>query len=372
MVLSGPPTPANGSQSISPSLLRSNSELLGGEAAALPSQSTFSSLVSPRSQLSNVNMLNASSLLNQSFANGGSNPMIPSSGSGQRVGIDMKAELDQLANVGNGMNFGLSNMTNTGTSSQYQGQFSNPSGSQMMPDQAQSQQLEQQNFQQCQQPMQQFSSPQHAQQHQQHQLQQYRAVRGGLLGVGPVKLEPQTGGEQHGQQLQQPHLQSLRNLASVKLEPQQIQSMRNLASVKMEPQHSDQSLFLHQQQQQQQNQQQHQHPQQHQQQHQQQAQQQLLHMSRQNSPAAAAQINLLEQQRFLQMRQQQHQQQLLKGMPQQRAQVAQQFQQSIPMRSPVKSVYEPGTCAKRLTDYMYQQQRRPEVMYLKWRALLSL
>ncbi|KAI6689500.1 hypothetical protein NL676_026328 [Syzygium grande] len=368
MVLSGPPTPANGSQSISPSLLRSNSELLGGEAAALPSQSTFSSLVSPRSQLSNVNMLNASSLLNQSFANGGSNPMIPSSGSGQRVGIDMKAELDHLANVGNGMNFGLSNMTNTGTSSQYQGQFSNPSGSQLMPDQAQSQQLEQQNFQQCQQPMQQFSSPQHAQQHQQHQLQQYRAVRGGLASVGPVKLEPQTGGEQHGQQLQQPHLQSLRNLAPVKLEPQQIQSMRNLASVKMEPQHSDQSLFLHQQQQQQQNQQQHQHPQQHQQQ----AQQQLLHMSRQNSPAAAAQINLLEQQRFLQMRQQQHQQQLLKGMPQQRAQVAQQFQQSIPMRSPVKSVYEPGTCAKRLTDYMYRQQRRPEDNHIDfWRKFVA-
>lgn len=353
MVLSGPPTPANGSQSISPSLLRSNSELLGGEAAALPAQSTFSSLVSPRTQLSNVNMLNASSLLNQSFANGGSNPMIPSSGGGQRVGIEMKAELDQLANVGNGMNFGMSNMTNTGTSSQYPGQFSNPSGNQLMPEQAQSQQLEQQNFQQCQQPMQQFSSPQHAQQHQ--QLQPFRA-RGGLAGVGPVKLEPQTGGDQHGQQLQQPHLQTLRNLAPVKLETQ---SMRNLASVKMEPQHSDQSLFLHQQQQQQHNQQQHQHQQQHQQQ--QQAQQQLLHMSRQqNSSATAAQINLLQQQRLLHMQQQQQQQQLLKAMPQQRAQVAQQFPQNIPMRSPVKSVYEPGTCAKRLTDYMYRQQRRPE------------
>ncbi|KAI3442671.1 uncharacterized protein J3R85_000910 [Psidium guajava] len=352
MVLSGPPTPANGSQSISPSLLRSNSELLGGEGAALPSQSTFSSLVSPRSQLSNVNMLNPSSLLNASFANGGSNPMIPSSGSGQRVGIDMKAELDQLANVGSGMNFGLSNMTSAGTSSQYQGQFSNPSGTQLMPDQAQSQQLEQQNLQQCQQPMQQFSSPQHAQQHQ--QLQQYRAVRGGLPGVGSVKLEPQTGGEQHGQQLQQPHLQSLRNLASVKLEPQQLQSMRNLASVKMEPHHADQSLFLHQQQQQQQQNQQ--------QQQQQQAQQHLMHLSRQNSLAATAHINLLHQQRLMQIQQphQQQQQQLLKAMPQQRPQVAQQFQQSIPMRSPVKSAYEPGTCAKRLTDYMHRQQRRPE------------
>jgi hypothetical protein len=88
-------------------------------------------------------------------------------------------------------------------------------------------------------------------------------------------------------------------------------------------------------------------------------------MSRQSSQQAVVQLNLLHQQRILQMhqqQQQQQQQQLLKAMPQQRPQLPQQFQQqNLPLRSPVKSVYEPGMCARRLTNYMHQQQRRPEV-----------
>jgi len=370
MVPSGPPTPIGGAQSVSPSLLRSNSGMLGAQGGPLSSQTAFPSLMSPRTQFNNMSMLgNVPSLLNQSFGNGGPNPGLPGPGSSQRGNIDTGAESDPLSNVGNGMGFNApppsfvpSNMVNPGPSGQVQGQqFSNPSGNQLLPDQQQSQQLEAQSFQHGQQSMQQFSGSHNAQQvQQQHQFQ---SIRGGLAGVGPVKMEPHVTNDQHGAQQPQP----LRNLGPVKLEPQQIQTMRNLSTVKLEPQHSDQSLFLQQQQhQQQQQQQQQQHQQQqHQQQQQQQHQQQFLHMSRQSSQQAVVQLNLLHQQRILQMhqqQQQQQQQQLLKAMPQQRPQLPQQFQQqNLPLRSPVKSVYEPGMCARRLTNYMHQQQRRPEV-----------
>uniref|UniRef100_A0A6N2MJ56 Transcriptional corepressor SEUSS n=1 Tax=Salix viminalis TaxID=40686 RepID=A0A6N2MJ56_SALVM len=365
MVPSGPPTPIGGAQSVSPSLLRSNSGMLGAQGGSLGSQTAFSSLVPPRAQFNNMSMLgnvpNVSSLLNQSFNNGGPNPGLPGPGSSQRGNIDTGAESDPLSNVGNGMGFNApsssfvpSNMVNPGPSSQVQGhQFSNHSGNQLLPDQQQSQQLEVQNFQHGQQSMQQFSGAHNTQQvQQQHQFQ---SIRGGLAGVGPVKMEPHVTNDQHGvRQQQQP--QSLRNLGSVKLEQQQIQAMRSLPTVKLEPQHSDQSLFLHQQQQQQQQQQ---HQQQQHQQHQQQQQQQFLQMSRQSSQQAVVQLNLLNQQRLLQLHQQQ--QQLLKAMPQQRPQLPQQFQQqNMPLRSPVKPVYEPGMCARRLTNYMHQQQRRPE------------
>lgn len=364
MVTSGPPTPmGGGAQSVSPSLLRSNSGLLGVQGGLLPSQAAFSSLVSPRNQFNNMNMLgnmsNVSSLLNQSFGNGAPNSGLPCPGSSHPGGIDPGAEPDPLSGVGNGMSFNnpsssfvASNMANPVSSVQGQNpQFSNHSSSQMLSDQQQSQQqLEPQNFQHSQQSMEQFSALQSNQQ------PQFQAIRG-LTGVGPVKLEPQvTSNDQHGQQQQQQqqqqHLQTLRNLGPVKLESQRLQSLRGLAPVKMEPQQSDQSLFMQQQQQHQQ----HQHP------HQQQQPQQFLHMSRQSSQAAAAQINLMHQQRFLQLQQQHQQQHLLKSMPPQRPQLQQHFQQqNLPLRSPVKPGYEPGMCARRLTYYMYQQQHRPEV-----------
>ncbi|KAG7941073.1 hypothetical protein I3843_16G020300 [Carya illinoinensis] len=340
MVPSGPPTPIGGTQSVSPSLLRSNSGMLGGQGGPMPSQTAFPSLVSSRTQFNNMNMLgnvpNMSSLLNQSFGNGGPNTLLSGPGSSQR---------------------GASNMVNPSSSGQNQGQqFSNSSGNQLMSDQQQSQQLESQNFQHGQPAMQQFSAPHGShQQQQQQQQQQFQQIRGGG-GVGPVKLEPQVSNDQHGQQQQQ-QLQSLRNIRPVKLEPQQIQTMRSLVPVKMEPQHPDQSLYLQQQQQQ---------------------QQQFLHMSRQSSQAAAAaQINILNHQRFLQLQQHQqhqqhHQQQLLK-MPQQRSQLQQQFQQqNLPLRPPAKSVYAPGTCARRLTHYMYQQQHRPEDNNIEfWRKFVA-
>ncbi|XVE95622.1 hypothetical protein REPUB_Repub02eG0114000 [Reevesia pubescens] len=374
MVPSGPSTPIGGAQSVPPSLLRSNSGMLGAQGGGLPSQTGFPSLMSPHTQFNNMNMLgnvpNVSSLLNQSFGNGGPNPQLSGPGSSQRGGIHSGAESDPLSTVGNGLGFNApsssfvpSNMANPGSSGQVQGQqFSNLSGNHMLPDQQQqSQQLESQHFQHGQQAMQQFSAPHNTQQGQQQQ--QFQSIRGGLAGVGAVKLEPQVTNDQHGQQQQQQQLQSLRNLAPVKLEPQQIQQIppiRTLAQVKMEPQHSDQSLFLHQQQQQQQQLQQ------------QQQQQQLLHMSRQPSQAAAH-INLLHQQRLLQLQQHHHQQQLLKAMPQQRSQLPQQFQQqNLPLRSPVKPVYEPGMCARRLTHYMYQQQNRPEDNNIEfWRKFVA-
>ncbi|KAK6114987.1 hypothetical protein DH2020_007256 [Rehmannia glutinosa] len=347
MVPQGPPAPHGGGQPVPPALLRSNSAMLGGQGGGMPSQNVFSSLVSPRNQFNNMNMLgnvpNVSSLLHQPFGNGASNSGPASS---QRGLIDGGAESDPLSNVGTRMGFNhpsssymSSPVTANPNSSGQQQQFSNTSGNQMMPHQQQAQQLDPQNFQHNQQ---QFSVPSNTQQSQ----QQFQAMRGGLGGVGPVKVEPQGTNEQAPQQLQ-----GLRNLGPVKLEPQQLQSMRSLDPVKMEPQHSDSSLFLHQQQQQQQ-------------------QQQLL-LSRQSSQAAAA-AQILHQQRLMQIQHQQ-QQQLLKSMPQQRSPMQQQFQQqNLPVRSPMKPVYEPGMCARRLTHYMYQQQHRPEDNNIEfWRKFVA-
>uniref|UniRef100_A0A0R0JKE5 Transcriptional corepressor SEUSS n=1 Tax=Glycine max TaxID=3847 RepID=A0A0R0JKE5_SOYBN len=362
MVPPGPPTPIGGAQSVSPSLLRSNSGMLGAQGGPMPPQSSFPSLVSPRTQFNNMNILgnmsNVTSILNQSFPNGVPNPGLSGPGSSQRGAIDTGAETDPLSSVGNGMSFNNSSSTfvqssivNAASSGQGQGQqFSNPSSNQLLPDQQHSQQLEPQNFQHGQQSMQQFSAPLNTQQPPQPQPH-FQSIRGGIGGMGPVKLE-QVSNDQLGQQQQQ-QLQSLRNLASVKLEPQQMQTMRTLGPVKMEPQHSDQPLFLQQQQQQQ--------------------QQQFLHMSSQSSQAAAAQINLLRHHRLLQLQQQHQQQQLLKAMPQQRSQLPQQFQQqNMSMRSPAKPAYEPGMCARRLTHYMYQQQHRPEDNNIEfWRKFVA-
>ncbi|WOG92392.1 hypothetical protein DCAR_0311658 [Daucus carota subsp. sativus] len=355
MVPSGPPTPnGGGGQSIPPSLLRSNSALMGGQGGSVNSpQNGFN--MQQRNQFNSMNMLgngaNVSSLLHQTFGNGGPTAALSGPGSSQRGVIDNGAESDQLSSVGNGMGFNphsssysVSNMGNPNNpaqlhpnnSVQVQGQqFANPSGNQMFHDQ-QGQQLESQNFQHNQQVLQQFHAPNSI--HQQQQVQ-YQSVRGGMGGIGPVKLEPQMTIDQHGQSSLQ--LQSMRNLGGVKLESQQMQTMRSLAPIKIEGQHSDQSYM---------------HPQQ---------QQQLLQMPRQ--PPQAAQMNLLHQQRLMQ--QQQQQQQLLKANAQQRSLLQSQFQ---PQNVPSKPVYEPGTCARRLTHYMYQQQHRPEDNNIEfWRKFVA-
>ncbi|KAL5982664.1 hypothetical protein ACLOJK_016740 [Asimina triloba] len=362
--MEGPPTPVGGAQSVPPSLLRTNSGILGAQGSAVPSQPTFPSLLSPRSQYNNIGMLgNMSnvSLLNQSYANGGANSGLSGSATLQRGSMDMGAESDPLSGVANGMgftpspvSFGPSNVVNPGSSGQAQGHhFPNSSGNQLASEHQQPQQLETQNFQHTQQSMQQFPVPhnqqqqqqQHPQQQPQQQQQQYQSLRGGLK-MGAVKLEPMSN-DQNGPQQQQ--LQSLRNLASVKLEPQQLPPLRNLGQVKLEPQHSEQPLF------------------------QQQQQQQLLHMSRQ-TPQAAAQMNLLQQQRLLQLQQQQQQQILKASLPPQRPQLQHQFQQqNLPVRPALKSaIYEPGTCARRLTQYMYHQQHRPTDNNIEfWRKFVA-
>ncbi|CAN6927112.1 hypothetical protein Bca4012_097513 [Brassica carinata] len=165
-------------------------------------------------------------------------------------------------------------------------------------------------------------------------MEQQQQQRGG--GLAGVKLEPGGGQVTNDQKM-------LTSLGSVKLEPQQLQAMRNLAQVKMEPQHSEQSLFLQQQ------------------------QRQFLQMPGQ-SPQTQMN-NILHQQRLMQLQHQhQHQQQLLllKSMPQQRPQLPQQ------QRPPMKPVYEPGMGAQRLTQYMYRQQHRPQDNNIEfWRKFVS-
>ncbi|GFP80224.1 transcriptional corepressor seuss [Phtheirospermum japonicum] len=202
MVPQGPPTPLGGSQPVPPSLLRSNSGLLGGQGGGMPSQNAFPSLVSPRNQFSNLNNMlgnnsNVSSLLHQSsFGNGGSSS-VPGSG-------------PEPSPLGNGMGFSNNNNNNNQSSSyisssiaanpnssgqvQGQQQFSNP----MLNDQQQSHQLDPNNFQH------------NNNNNNNQQQQQFQAMRAGLGGAGPVKMEPQTTNEQTPQQ----QLQNLRNMGS--------------------------------------------------------------------------------------------------------------------------------------------------------------
>ncbi|XP_047341766.1 transcriptional corepressor SEUSS-like [Impatiens glandulifera] len=330
MVPSGPPAPVGGPQSVPPSLLRSNSGLMGSQGG---SQAAFPSLVSSRSLFNNVNLMgnvsNVSSLLQQSFANAVPDSGISGLESSQRGIMDTEAETDPLSSVGNGVGF------NPGSTGQIQGhQFSNPSGNHIMPDQPQAQQPDLQTFQ--------HNQPQIQQQ------QQYQQIRRGLGVQGPLKLESQVINDQQAQLPQQLH--TVRTLGPVKLEPQQVQAMRGFSSVKMEPQHSDQPLFLHQQQ-----------------------QQQLLHMSRQSPQVNVAAAQILHQQRLLQMQQQQ-QQLAIKGITMQRPPIQPpQFQpQNMPLRSQSKPSYEPGMCAKRLTHFMYQQQRKPEDNNIEfWRKFVA-
>ncbi|CAH9075669.1 unnamed protein product [Cuscuta epithymum] len=340
MLPRGASTPLGNAQSVPTSLFRSNSSLLGGQGGSLPSQGGFSPMVSPRTQYGNMNVFgnspNVASLLHQSFGNGAT----------QRGLADNGAETDPLSSIGNGMGYNTPSSSNT--ASQVQGQhFPNSTGDQNMTDQ-QSQQLDPLNFQHNQHVSQFSTNPDSSQT--QHQ-QQFQSMRSGLGNGAPVKVEQQGINDQTPQHL--------RNLAGVKLEPQQHHNMRSMSNVKLEPQHSDPSMFIQQQQHQQQQQQ----------------QQQFLQMSRQ-SPQAAAMAQLLHQQRvmqFQQQQQQQHQQQLLKAIPQQRTPLQPQFHpQNPPIRSPTKPYYEPGMCARRLTNYMYQQQHRPEDNSIEfWRKFVA-
>ncbi|PKI49712.1 hypothetical protein CRG98_029893, partial [Punica granatum] len=59
--------------------------------------------------------------------------------------------------------------------------------------------------------------------------------------------------------------------------------------------------------------------------------------------------------------------------PQQRGQFPPQFQQqNLPLRSPIRPAYEPGTCARRITHYMNRQQHRPEDNNIEfWRKFVA-
>ncbi|KAJ6996320.1 hypothetical protein NC653_013043 [Populus alba x Populus x berolinensis] len=111
-----------------------------------------------------------------------------------------------------------------------------------------------------------------------HGQKQFHSIRGSLGAMGPVKLEPQVFNEQIGPQRR---LQSLQSLGSVKLEPLQNQIGRGTGPVKVENQLSVQSNLR---------------------------QQQLLHMSRQSTQAPAAQMNYLQQQQQQPLRAFRHQQ----------------------------------------------------------------
>ncbi|BAF27825.1 transcriptional corepressor SEUSS [Oryza sativa Japonica Group] len=370
MMPSGPLNPMGPGQPVgaAASLLRTSSSLLSGGqqgmgsgGGMIPSQSPFSSLVSPRTQFGANGLLgggsNVSSLLNRPFGNGGHmlGPGLMPGGGGipmntlqqQRGGLDGAGD---LVGVGGSdpLSFPSSSQVSLGN------QLGSDNLHQPPQHQQQQQQLDamhdlqqQQHHQQL--PMsynQQHLPPQPPQQPQ----ATVKLENGG--STGGVKLEPQMG-----QPDQNSSAQMMRHASNVKIEPQQLQALRSLSAVKMEQPTSDPSAFLQQQQQ----------------------QQHLLQLTKQNpQAAAAAQLNLLQQQRILQMQQQQQQQQqqILKNLPLQRNQLQQQQllrQQSLNMRTPGKSApYEPGTCAKRLTHYMYHQQNRPQDNNIEyWRNFVN-
>ncbi|KAJ4795262.1 SEUSS-like 2 [Rhynchospora pubera] len=280
MVPSGPSNQLGGTPSVNPSLLRTNSNLIDGSHppnSSMPAQTPFSSLVSPRTQFTNTNLLgnisNVSALLNRPAMNG----------------------------LGHGPGTGPGDLP--GPSSSRPGPLSFPSLSGN--------------------PLGQNSSQNLSEHQQGNQLEQSQDPAQHL--PNGVKMElGDTNGPGSGP------AQMLRNPSMVKLEhQQQLNPMRNIGPsmgpVKMEPQHNDMIM-----------------------------QQQL----RQNSQAAAAaaQLTLLQQQRMMQLQQQQQQQMKQQRGPQPHP--PQMIPQQQQQRG--KTHYEPGTCAKRLTLYMYHQQKRPQ------------
>eukprot|EP00252_Welwitschia_mirabilis_P015468 TRINITY_DN33_c1_g5_i1.p1 TRINITY_DN33_c1_g5~~TRINITY_DN33_c1_g5_i1.p1 ORF type:complete len:914 (-),score=181.68 TRINITY_DN33_c1_g5_i1:737-3478(-) len=356
MLPSGSTTPVGGNQNFSPpALLRPNSGLVGAQGGATASQQQgLPSLVSPRSQYCNLNMLgsltnvpsgNPTIGMNQPFNNGGilaSQPTASNAGvppSLQR-GMAMPDSFPMAGSISaaigsSGISSSLSIPSGSVSTLSPRGHSQMPNFANSSPQISQDQQqVEHQKIQGHQtgqdivsslqlqgqgligaRALQQFQNQHVLGGNQQQQLQSYRSLVGDQIGP---------------QQLQ------LRNLASMKIDPQQLQSIRNLASVKMEPQ-GDQTLLLQQQQ-----------------------QQQLLQFSRQQSqqiPIQAAHLNMLQQQRLLQ----QHHQ-LLQAFPQSRSQLQQQtLQQNMQVGVPLKSsTYETGMCARRLMQYMFHQQHRPK------------
>ncbi|ONM33708.1 Transcriptional corepressor SEUSS [Zea mays] len=387
MVPSGQPNPMGPGQQVGASLLRTTSSLLGGAGGdqpgmgmvgaggVLPSQSSpFSSLVSPRTQYGggsgNGLLAGASSVASMlsrqhSYGNGGTGAM-PGSGAGLPIGgLQHRGGLDGVGDlVGTG---GPDSMVFSSSSSA-PGSFGNQLGADGL--QQQQMQLDAPHDSQNQQQQQQQMPMTYNQQHMmpQTQQQQQPAVKlenGGVLGG--VKLEQQMGQPDQSVSTQMQRSSS----GGVKLEPQ-LQALRSLGAVKMEHQSSDPSVVLQQQQHQQ--------------------QRHMLQLSKQNPQAAATQLSLLQQQQLflqLQQQQQQHQQQqqILKNLPLQRNQLQQQQQQqqqqqhqhqqllrqqSLNMRAGKTPAYEPGTCAKRLTHYMYHQQNRPQDNNIEyWRNFVN-
>ncbi|KAJ0973136.1 hypothetical protein J5N97_021095 [Dioscorea zingiberensis] len=343
-----------------PPLLRTNSGVLSG-GSSIPSQAPFSSLVLPRNQFNSSsssnnnmnligNMPNVSSLLNQSFGNGGHGPGFSAPqnlqprglGGGRATDMVGAAELDPLSSASSsGAARGQQLRELRGAAGGAGNLAAVKLEQQQMDTDDQNVQLEQQQMD---------TGDQNVQL---EQLQSMNTSIGAVKmepqqqlqslpnNVGPVKMETQ-------QQLQSlygrfapvkmeqpPQLQSLPGRAgSVKMETQQLDSLRNLGPVKMEHQHLDPSLVLQQQQQQQQ-------------------QQQLLQLQNQSTPMNPSQQQLMSQMQ---------QQQFLKSIPQQRSHLHQQlYQKSLSAR-----------CAQRLNHYIYRQQQRPEDNNIGfWRKFVS-
>ncbi|KAJ0973157.1 hypothetical protein J5N97_021116 [Dioscorea zingiberensis] len=298
-----------------PPLLRTNSGVLSG-GSSIPSQAPFSSLVLPRNQFNSSsssnnnmnligNMPNVSSLLNQSFGNGGHGPGFSAPqnlqprglGGGRATDMVGAAELDPLSSASSsGAARGQQLRDLRGAAGGAGNLAAVKLEQQQMDTDDQNVQLEQQQMD---------TGDQNVQL---EQLQSMNTSIGAVKmepqqrlqslpnNVGPVKMETQ-------QQLQSlygrfapvkmeqpPQLQSLPGRAgSVKMETQQLDSLRNLGPVKMEHQHLDPSLVLQQQQQQQQ-------------------QQQLLQLQNQSTPMKKSHQQLMSQMQ---------QQQFLKSIPQQ-------------------------------------------------------
>uniref|UniRef100_A0A0E0MDN3 Transcriptional corepressor SEUSS n=1 Tax=Oryza punctata TaxID=4537 RepID=A0A0E0MDN3_ORYPU len=366
----GPGQPVSGAASLlrtSSSLLNGGQQGMGSGGGMLPSQSPFSSLVSPRTQFGANGLLgggsNVSSLLNRSFGNGGHllGPGSMPGGGGlpmnnlqqQRGGLDGSGDLVGVGGS-DSLSFPSSSQVSLGNQLGSDNLHPPPQHQQQQQHLDAMQDLQQQQQQHQQQLPMSYNQQQLPPQPPQQPQATVKLENGG--STGGVKLEPQMG-----QPDQNSSAQMMRNASNVKIEPQQLQALRSLSAVKMEQPTSDPSAFLQQQQQ----------------------QQHLLQLTKQNpQAAAAAQLSLLQQQRILQMQQQQQQQQqILKNLPLQRNQLQQQQQQqqqllrqqSLNMRTPGKlAPYEPGTCAKRLTHYMYHQQNRPQDNNIEyWRNFVN-
>ncbi|CAM9001480.1 unnamed protein product [Rhodiola kirilowii] len=323
---SGPPNPNGGNKSLSSSLRRSTSGYLVSQGSPLTSQTASATALSRQIQFNGMNMLgngpNAPSRLNQSFGNGGS-------GVSHRASMSPEAESDPLSNrmAFVSSSFISADAGNNRISNQVQSQsFQSSVGNQMLPDQQewyqQPQSQDSQSLQYNQQLSLQYFSATHNGYHR-DLPQSYQRNRSVFL---PVNFEQKSGSDFHGQPFWND---------SAKLEPH-THSMRGLAPAKAKPHQSDQSLFIQQQ------------------------QQQLLHLSRQPPlKTSVAQMDIMNQHRLLQLQEQE--QQHLGVIPQQQmSQLHQQFPtQNLSLLDPENPPYKPGTCARRLTQFMYHQRHRP-------------